>query len=131
MSFPDRVIFQAQSPIGIISSVIHRGFLRLCVVGGGGNVSSPSGPIDVDVVTNLVGVVGVLRLDPEGVGTEVITLSLEEVGREVLGAVTVVEGEGSAESGSGNTPESTLGNNADRKLVCGFFERSNVYSTLR
>lgn len=43
----------------------------------------------MDVLSDLVLSVGELWLDLEGVGTEVITLGLEEVGREVLGAVTV------------------------------------------
>jgi hypothetical protein len=46
------------------------------------------------------------------VGTEVITLGLEEGGRETLGAVTVEEGEGGRESGSRDTPKSTLGDNS-------------------
>jgi hypothetical protein len=50
-----------------------------------------------------------LGKDLEGVGTEVITLSLEEGGRETLGPVAVVEGEGGGESGSGDTPECGLG----------------------
>jgi hypothetical protein len=62
---------------------------RLCLVGGSRNVSSASSPVDVDVFADLVLVVGVLWLDMEGVGTEVITLSLEKVGWEVLGAVTI------------------------------------------
>lgn len=33
--------------------------------------------------------VRVFRLDAEGVGTEVVALGLEKVGREVLGAVSV------------------------------------------
>lgn len=43
----------------------------------------------MDVVTNLVLGVGELWLDLEGVGTEVISLGLEQVGGEVLGAVTI------------------------------------------
>lgn len=42
-------------------------------------------------VNSRVLLAGKLRLDSEGVGTKVITLCLEEVGREVLGAVSVVE----------------------------------------
>lgn len=78
----------------------------------GRDVSTPSSPVDVDVLALLVCGVGELRLDPEGVGTKVVTLRLEEVGRKVLGAVSVVEAERSAESGSGDTPESALGDDA-------------------
>lgn len=73
------------------------------------DVSSPSSPVDVDVLALLVLLVGELWLDPEGVCTKVITLRLEKVGGEVLGAVTVVEAESSAERRSWDTPESTLG----------------------
>lgn len=52
--------------------------------------------------------VGELGLDAEGVGTEVVTLSLQQVGGQVLGAVAVVEAEGSSEGGQRNTPQSRL-----------------------
>ena len=47
----------------------------------------------------------------EGVGTEVITLSLEQVGGKVLGAVSVEPRKSSGESGCGNTELDSLGNN--------------------
>lgn len=71
----------------------------------------------MDVLALLVLFIGELGLDPEGVCTEVITLRLKKVGREVLGAVTVVEAESSAESRSWDTPESALGDNAAQQLV--------------
>lgn len=55
-------------------------------------------------------VAGVLGLDAEGVGTEVVTLSLEEVGGEVLGAVTVEPRQSGGEGGSRDTKEGSLGN---------------------
>lgn len=54
------------------------------------------------------GLVGALGLDAESVGTEVVTLGLEQVGGQVAGAVAVVEAEGGGESGRGDTPESSL-----------------------
>jgi hypothetical protein len=66
----------------------------------------------VNVLALLVCLVGVLGLDPEGVCAEVITLRLQKVGRKVLGAVSVVEAERSAESRGWDTPESTLGDDA-------------------
>lgn len=84
--------------------------IKLSVIGGGGNVSTPSCPVDVDVLALLVLLVGVFGLDAEGVGTEVVTLGLQQVGGQVLGTVTVVEAERGAESGCGDTPEGTLGN---------------------
>jgi len=52
-----------------------------------------------------------LLLDLEGVSTEVITLSLEQVGGQVLGAVTVVEAQRGAESRGRDTPQGTLADN--------------------
>lgn len=83
----------------------------------GRDVSTPSGPVDVNVLALLVCLVGELGLDPEGVGTKVVTLRLQQVGREVLGAVSVVEAERGAESGSGDTPEGTLGDDATMRLA--------------
>ena len=65
----------------------------------------------MDVLALRVLLVGLLGLDAEGVGTEVVTLSLQQVGGEVPSTVSVVEAESSAESGSRDTPESTLADN--------------------
>lgn len=62
----------------------------------------------MDVLALGEGLAGVLGLDVEGVGTEVVTLGLEQVGGQVLGAVAVVEAEGGGEGGSRNTPEGSL-----------------------
>lgn len=75
----------------------------LCVVGGSRHVSTTASPVDVVVFANLELVVGILGLDQESVSTEVITLGLEKVGRQILGAVTVEEGQSSAEGRHGNT----------------------------
>jgi len=61
--------------------------------------------------------VGVFRLDAEGVGTEVVTLSLQQVGRKLLGAVAIVEAEGGAEGRSGDTPESGLADDVSPSLL--------------
>jgi hypothetical protein len=71
----------------------------------------------VNVLTLLVLLVGAFGLDPEGVCAEVVTLCLQQVGGQVLCAVSVVEAESGAERGSWDTPESTLGDNAGEKLV--------------
>lgn len=63
----------------------------------------------MDVGVNGVLLVGSLGLDLEGVGTEVITLGLEEVGGEVLGAVTIEPRQGGAEAGGWDTEEGGLG----------------------
>lgn len=71
----------------------------------------------MDVLALLVRLIGVFWLDPEGMCAEVITLCLQQIGRKVLCAVSVVETESGAESGSGDAPESALGDNADQVLV--------------
>lgn len=65
----------------------------------------------MNVLTLLELLIGKLWLDVEGVGTKVITLSLEKVGGEVLGAVTVEPVQGSGESWGWDTESSSLSNN--------------------
>ena len=71
----------------------------------------------MDVLALRVVVVGALGLDAEGVGTEVITLGLQQVGREVPGAVTVVEAEGGAEGRGGDAPESAVSDDVPPALL--------------
>jgi hypothetical protein len=52
-------------------------------------ITTTPSPVNVNVRAFLILSIRELRLDLEGVSAEVITLSLEEVGREILGAVTV------------------------------------------
>jgi len=92
---------------------------RLSSVGGSRDVTTTAGPVDVDVLALGVLLAGVLGLDAEGVGTEVVTLGLEHVGGEVLGAVTVVEGQSGAEGRGGDTPEGTLGDNVAPAVLGG------------
>lgn len=92
---------------------------RLSSVGGSRDVTATAGPVDVDVLALGVLLAGVLRLDAEGVGTEVVTLGLEHVGGEVLGAVAVVEGQSGAEGRGGDTPEGTLGDNVAPAVLGG------------
>jgi hypothetical protein len=54
----------------------------------------------------------------EGVRPEVITLSLEDVGRNDFAPVTVQEGESRREGGSGNTPEDSLGDYTPPAGLC-------------
>lgn len=79
----------------------------------------------MDVLSLRVLLAGELGLDLEGVGTEVVTLSLEEVGGEVLGAVAVEPAESGAEGGGWDTEESGLGDDvspAGLRLVDGLVE---------
>jgi hypothetical protein len=73
----------------------------------------------VDVLALGVLLVGVLGLDAESVGTEVVTLGLEHVGGQVLGAVSVVEGQGGAEGRGGDTPDGTLGDGVAPSVLGG------------
>lgn len=57
-----------------------------------------TGPVDVNGLTNLQVVVGLLWNNLEGVGTKVISLGLQQVGWQVGSSVTIVEGESSGES---------------------------------
>ena len=56
----------------------------------------------MDVLTLRVGLAGKLRLDDEGVSTEVVSLSLQKVGWQILGTVAVEERKSRAESRRGN-----------------------------
>lgn len=53
---------------------------RLCIVCRSRHVSSPSSPVDMNVLAFRVVGARVFRLDAESVGTEVVTLRLEKVG---------------------------------------------------
>lgn len=85
--------------------------VRLSNVGRGRHVATTAGPVDVDVLA--LGQVGAdeFGLDTEGMSTEVVTLRLQQVGGQVLGAVAVVEAQRSGEGRGGNTPEGTLADN--------------------
>ena len=84
---------------------------HLCHVGGGRDVTTTASPVNVDILALGEVLVGELGLDAEGVGTEVVTLGLQQVGGQVLGAVAVVEAESSGEGGQRDTPHSGLGDN--------------------
>lgn len=92
---------------------------RLCVVGRSRNVTTPSGPVDVNVLTLGVLLTGVLWLDPESVGAKVVTLCLQEVGREILRTVAVVEAQRGAESRGRDTPKGALTHDIPPSLLGG------------
>ena len=65
------------------------------------------------------------RKDTEGVGTEVVTLRLENVRGDDLAAVAVEERQGGGERGHGDTPDDALRDNAPPaglRLVDGLVE---------
>jgi len=84
----------------------------LSVISRGRNVTTASGPVDVNVLASLKLRVFFSGEDTEGVGTEVVTLSLEDIGRNDLAPVTVQEGEGGRKCRSGDTPENGLSDDA-------------------
>ena len=59
-----------------------------------------------------------LWLDAESVGTEVVALCLQHVGRQVFCAVAVVEAESGGESRCWDTPESTLADDVSPSWLC-------------
>lgn len=83
--------------------------VRLSLVGRSRDVTTTASPVDVDILAGLVLGIGKVGLDVEGVGTEVITLSLEQVGGQVLGAVAVEPRESGREGGGRDTKLSSLG----------------------
>lgn len=50
---------------------------NLCLVSRSGNVSATASPVDMDIFSFLVFGIGELWLDFEGVGAEVVALSLK------------------------------------------------------
>lgn len=75
----------------------------LCKVGSGGDVAAATGPVGVDPLVTGQGLVGV--------GTEVISLGLEQVGGENGVAVAVKEGQGRGQGRDGDSQDNGLGNN--------------------
>ena len=102
---------------------IFHDVLRL--VRGCGNIASPARPVDVMVLTGRVLCVGVLGLDHECVGAKVVALRLQQVCRQVLGAVAVVEAECGAEGRGRDAPQRALADGvapARLRLVDGLIE---------
>jgi len=90
----------------------------LSVITGGSNRATATSPVDMNVFAVLK--LGVLFSgeDAEGVGTEVVTLSLDNVGRDDLAPVPVQEGESSRESRSGDAPENGLSDDTPPAGLC-------------
>lgn len=81
---------------------------RLSVVGRGRDVATSSGPVDVDVLVE--GQVRALLSgdDSESVGTEVVSLGLDQGSGQLLSSVTVKEGQGGGEGRDRDTPQGGL-----------------------
>lgn len=79
----------------------------------------------MDILTHLVLRILKLRLDLEGVRAKVISLRLQQVGGQVLGAVAVEPGERGGEGRGGDAEEGGLGDDvapAGLRFVDGFVE---------
>jgi hypothetical protein len=99
--------------------------LNLGVVGGGRNVSSSPGPVDVDVLARFELGIFFTRKNTERVSTEIVTLSLQKVRRHDLAPVAIKEGKSCAKCRGWDTPENSLSNDtspARLGLVNGFVE---------
>ena len=105
---------EASRPAQVVS---YREKRNLSNVGRSGHVTTAAGPVDVDVLVLREVLVGVLGLNAESVGTEVVTLGLQQVGRQVLGTVTVVEAESSAEGRQRDTQDSSLADDVSPALL--------------
>lgn len=104
----------------------HKRYAALRSVGRSRDVTTSSGPVDVNVLALWVLLAGKLLLDPECVGTKVVTLGLEQVGWQILGPVAVVKGQSSAKCRCWDTPEGALADNvppASLRVVDGLVEK--------
>ena len=54
--------------------------MTLCLIGRCGDLSTPSGPIDMNVLVHRILFAGVFWLDPEGMSSKIVSLGLQEVG---------------------------------------------------
>jgi len=92
----------------ITASAIHEMFLS--VVSRRRDITGSGGPLEVDVLSRGESIVLLSWSDSEGVGTEEVSLSLDEVGGEGLGTVAIEEGERGGVRRDGDTLEGRLSN---------------------
>ena len=67
-----------------------------------------------------------LRLDPECVSTEVISLRLQKICWEILRSIPIVPAESSTKGGCWDTPQRALADNVSPAVLClvdGFIEK--------
>lgn len=86
------------------------GYDILCLVGSGAGGSTLSRPVDV-----MKGAWGVQIL--KGVRAKVVSLSLQQVGWQLLGAVSVVKGQGRGEGWRGDAKKDGLGQDQTPALL--------------
>lgn len=85
---------------------------RLSVVGRGRDVTASSGPVDVNILVEGQLLALLAGDDSEGVGTEVVSLGLDQGSGQLLSSVTVEEGQGGGEGRDGDTPQGGLGDDS-------------------
>lgn len=72
----------------------------------------------MDVVVLLKPVVLFTRKYTERMGTEIITLALDDIGRKDLAPIAIKECQSRAESGCWDTPENSLSNDTSPARLC-------------
>ena len=72
----------------------------------------------MDVLTFGIFFTGILGLDSKRVSAEVVSLSLEKVGWQVLRSIAVIEAQCSAEGGRGYSPEGPFADNVPPTTLC-------------
>ena len=78
---------------------------NLCLIGRRRHIATPPSPIDVVVLALRIFVICVLWFNSESMSSEVISLGLQEVGRQILGSITVIEAKRGAECRCRDTPQ--------------------------
>ncbi len=72
------------------------------------------------MVVFALGILGtrVFRLDLESMGAKVVSLCLQKVGRQILGAITVIEAEGGAKSWRRDSPDRAFAYDISPTWLC-------------
>ncbi len=81
------------------------------LIGGGRHITASARPVDMDVFALRVLLASKFGLDAESVRAKVVALGLEEIRRQVLATITIIEAESSAEGRQWNAPQRALANN--------------------
>ena len=79
-------------------------YLFLCIIRWGRNVSAKASPVGMNVFARFTEQL-------VSMGTKVITLGLDQIGREFGSTIAVIKGQGCWETGSWDTKKNSLGNN--------------------
>ena len=120
---------QASFQFSFVNNDLHHNhgsfWSGLRLVGGRRYVTASAGPVDVIVLTFRILLACILGLDPERMSTEIVSLRLQKICREIFRAVSIIPAESSAKGGRRYTPQRALADNvspAILSLVDGFIE---------